>query len=79
MFTGRRERTRRMDDTRYKPLTYKGMKYGRGSVEDILSAFSIDSFVPDDEFAADMELLVSGKMSPEEHRVYLRDKYRNHN
>ena len=68
-----------MDDSRHKSLTYKGMKFGRGSVEDILSAFSIDSFVPDDEFAADMDLLVSGRMSPEEHRAYLKDKYRHHN
>lgn len=68
-----------MDDTRHKSLNYKGMKFGRGSVEDILSALSIDSFVPDDEFAADLDLLVSGKMSPEEHRAYLKSKYQPQN
>lgn len=64
-----------MNNARYKTVTYKGVKEGRSSVEDILSVFSIDGFVPDDEFAADMQLLVSGEMSPDEHRAYLKQKY----
>lgn len=64
-----------MNSARYKTVTYKGVKEGRSSVEDILSVFSIDGFVSDDEFAADMQLLVSGAMSPEQHRAYLKQKY----
>lgn len=64
-----------MRDTRHKSMTYQGVKQWGNSLEEVLAVFSIDGFVPDDEFAADMDLLVSGKMSPEEHRVYLKDKY----
>lgn len=64
-----------MRDARHKSMTYRGVKQWGNSLEEVLSVFSIDGFVPDDEFAADIDLLVSGKMSPEEHRAYLKDKY----
>lgn len=63
-----------MTDSRHKTLTYRGVS-ARQRPEELLSSFSINGFVPDDEFAADMQLLVSGKMSPEEHRAYLKNKY----
>lgn len=63
-----------MTDSRHKTLTYRGVSVRQRS-EELLSSFSINRFVPDDEFAADLQLLVSGKMSPEEHRAYLKNKY----
>lgn len=68
-----------MHDARHKSHTYRGVKESRSSVEEILSVFSIDGFVPDDEFAADIDLLVSGKMSPDEHRAYIKEKYKQQN
>lgn len=67
-----------MTENRHKTMTFKGVLSRRQSLEDVLSALNIGSYVPDDEFAADMQLLVSGKMSPEEHRAYLKEKYSSH-
>lgn len=66
---------KKAEENRHRPLTYRGLKEKRSSVEDMLSFFSINGFIPDDEFAADMQLLVSGQMTPEEHRAYLKAKY----
>lgn len=66
-----------MEDDRYKTITIKGVKERQRSLEELLSIAHIDGFVPDDEFARDMQLLVQGEMSPEEHREYLKKKYQN--
>ena len=64
-----------MQYDRHQKTIYKGMKTYSRPVEELLDAFRVHLLVPDDEFAADMRLLTSGKMSPEEHRLYLRKKY----
>ena len=64
-----------MYDNRYKTITIKGVNLGHTSPQELLSSFSINGFVPDEEFAADIQLLVNGEMSPEEHRTYLKNKY----
>lgn len=66
-----------MAQTRHKTLTFKGVRVRRRPLEELLAAFSIDSdvTVSDEELTADMLLLTSGQMSPEEHRVYLKEKY----
>ncbi|MCH2547932.1 MAG: hypothetical protein MK052_10040 [Alphaproteobacteria bacterium] len=60
---------------RHKIMTFKGMHVPSRPIEDVLSALCMDSAITDEEFAADLQLLVSGKMSPEEHRAYLKGKY----
>lgn len=66
-----------MQDRRHRPVTFRGVKGHRRSLEELLTTFYIDGFVSDDEFARDMDLLVNGKMSPEQHREYLKQKYQN--
>ena len=66
-----------MSDGRHKQFTIQGVKERQRSLDELLSLARIDGFVPDDEFARDMDLLVSGKLSPEEHREYLKKKYQN--
>lgn len=64
-----------MQDRAYKIITFTGVKRRQRTLVERLDDFRIDGFVPDDEFARDMDLLVSGKMAPEDHRAYLKGKY----
>lgn len=68
-------RFKNMDEGRYKPLTFKAVKERQRSLEELLTLAHMDGFVPDDEFARDMQLLVQGEMSPQQHREYLKKKY----
>ena len=43
----------------------------------MLAIEAMDGFIADDDFLASMEPLVTGQMSPEEHRLYLVEKYGN--
>ena len=42
---------------------------------EMLAIYGIDGFLADDDFLASMEPLVSGQMTPEEHREFLFKKY----
>jgi hypothetical protein len=66
-----------MGQSRHRTMTYRAVNARSRPLEELLSAFSIDSdvSVSDEELAADMQLLTSGQMSPEEHRAYLKGKY----
>lgn len=44
--------------------------------DQMLAMLSSTGFVPDEFFLADAELLVSGRMSHDEHRAYLSEKYK---
>lgn len=62
-------------NNRHKTITFKGVNIWRTPLQERLSLFNINGFVSDEEFAADIHLLVNGEMSPEEHRAYLKNKY----
>ncbi len=65
-----------VEEKRHRPVTFQGVDpRRRSSMDELLAEFHIDGFVSDDEFARDLEKLVNGEMSPEEHREYLRKKY----
>jgi hypothetical protein len=64
-----------MPYSNHRVMTFKGVNTRHTPLQEVLSSFSIRGFVSDDEFAADIQLLVNGEMSPEEHREYLKNKY----
>lgn len=42
---------------------------------EMLAVYGIDGFLADDDFLAAMEPLITGQMTPEEHRNFLFKKY----
>lgn len=44
--------------------------------EQMLHALAQEGFIPDEDYLRDVELLVSGRMSYNEHRAYLGEKYK---
>ncbi len=48
----------------------------RQASQQMLAIMATTGFTPGDAFMDDAELLITGRMSPEEHRAYLAEKYK---